>query len=232
LAPLRATAAATSVLITLACASQLYLTWLYWDLSGFIDRASADPSVTDISRDPSDPYRPDALADEAEGLLGRTVLGVLLVLLVALAAGLAYLFWLHAARENAEVLDADSQRRDRRWTFWGWIVPGANLVIPFQFVGDIWRASRPPDKPRGMLLVVMWWLAVVAAFAGSLWLQWGLPDPEDATDLDELADITHDAANVTTVTAAVECVAGLLAILVVRQITRWQATQRRVVKSD
>jgi len=102
-------------------------------------------------------------------------------------------------------------------------------VIPFQFVGDIWRASRPPDSTTRMQLVVLWWLTYAATLVGSLWLRWGVPDPEQAPDLAGLAAITHESADVATVTTAVECVAGLLAILVVHQITRWQAIQRRVV---
>ena len=227
LTPLRGTAVTASVLIALACAGQLYLTWLYWDLSAFFERAGADSSRADEAY--LDPYRPDGLAEEAQQLAGRTVLAGVLVLLTVLAAGVVYLFWLRAARDNPEVLDSGGQRRDRRWLFWGWIVPGANLVIPFQFVGDIWRASRPPVSTTRMQLVYLWWLAYACALVGSLWLQWGVPDPANATDLANLAAITHESATVATVTTAAECVAGLLAILVVRQITRWQAIQRRVV---
>jgi hypothetical protein len=227
LEPLRGTARTASVLIALACAGQLYLTWLYWDLSAFLDRASADPGLNDGVYLDTD--RHDAVLEEAQELAVRTLLAAFLVLLTVLAAGVAYLFWLRAARENAEVLDAAGQRRDRRWLFWGWIVPGANLVIPFQFVGDIWRASRPAGSTTRMQLVVLWWLTYAATLVGSMWLQWGVADPEEATDLVDVAAITHEAANVATVTTAVECVAGLLAILVVRQITRWQAVQRRVV---
>jgi len=189
-----------------------------------------DRAGTDLADEAyHDPYRPDGLVEEVQQLAERTALAAVLVLVTVFVAGVAYLFWLRAARENAEVLDADSQRRDRRWGFWGWIVPGANLVIPFQFVGDIWRASRPADSTTRISLVVLWWLAYAATLIGSLWLQWGVPDPEGAPDLASLAAITHEAADVTTVTTAVECVAGLLAILVVRQITRLQAIQRRVV---
>ena len=56
----------------------------------------------------------DGLVEEARQLAGRTVLAAVLVLLTALAAGVTYLFWLRAARDNAEVLDGDRQRRDRR----------------------------------------------------------------------------------------------------------------------
>jgi hypothetical protein len=149
------------------------------------------------------------------------------VILTALAAGVAYLFWLRKARDNAEVLDEGGQRRDRRWLFWGWIVPGANLVVPLQFVGDIWRASRPRGNNTGMPLVLLWWAAFLATTAGSLWLQWGVPDPDEATDLAGLVDIVRELATIAAVTTVAECLAGVLAIVVVFRITRWQATPRR-----
>jgi Domain of unknown function (DUF4328) len=59
--------------------------------------------------------------------------------------GIAFVVWFHRARVNAEN-SGWRQRRARAWTFWGWIVPIVNLWIPFQLMGDIWRAGLPADR--------------------------------------------------------------------------------------
>jgi Domain of unknown function (DUF4328) len=71
---------------------------------------------------------------------------------VAIPAGAAvwatmivFVVWFHRARVNAE-RSGWLQRRARAWTFWGWIVPIADLFVPFQLMGDIWRAGLPPER--------------------------------------------------------------------------------------
>ncbi len=68
-----------------------------------------------------------------------------------------FLIWFFDARVNAESSDWE-QRRARAWTFWGWLIPGAVLWIPFQIMGDIWRAHLPPHR-RGKVawLPGIWW---------------------------------------------------------------------------
>lgn len=46
----------------------------------------------------------------------------------------------------------------RGWTFWGWIIPIANFFVPFQLMGDIWRAGLPDSKrDRTAWLPALWW---------------------------------------------------------------------------
>jgi Domain of unknown function (DUF4328) len=73
--------------------------------------------------------------------------------------GLSILFvvWFRRARINAE-RSAYRQRRARGWAFWGWIVPIVSLWIPFQIMGDIWRAGLPAAQWRKTAwLPVLWW---------------------------------------------------------------------------
>jgi hypothetical protein len=72
--------------------------------------------------------------------------------------GLLFLVWFHRARINAEQ-SGWRQRRARAWTFWGWIIPIANLFVPFQLMGDIWRAALPAEErsKRGGIHV-LWWV--------------------------------------------------------------------------
>jgi hypothetical protein len=77
--------------------------------------------------------------------------------LVFLATALVFVAWLRQARLNAERSDW-RQRRARAWAFWGWIIPIASLWIPFQMVGDIWRAGLPAQKQRRVAwLPALWW---------------------------------------------------------------------------
>ncbi len=59
--------------------------------------------------------------------------------------GIAFIVWLWRARINAEN-HGWPQRRARGWAFWGWVIPVVSLWIPFQFLGDIWRAGLPERK--------------------------------------------------------------------------------------
>ena len=64
------------------------------------------------------------------------------------AAGIVFVVWFRRARINAEG-HGWRQRRARGWAFWGWGVPIANPWIPFQLMGDIWRAGpRCLSSPR------------------------------------------------------------------------------------
>jgi hypothetical protein len=73
--------------------------------------------------------------------------------------GLSILFvmWFRRARINAE-RSGYRQRRARGWAFWGWIVPIVSLWLPFQIMGDIWRAGLPASQWRKTAwLPALWW---------------------------------------------------------------------------
>lgn len=81
------------------------------------------------------------------------------------AVGIVFVVWFRRARVNAESRDW-RQRRARGWAFWGWIVPVVSLWIPFQLMGDIWRAGLPERQRRKTAwLPVLWWASwLLAAF--------------------------------------------------------------------
>jgi len=98
----------------------------------------------------------------------RTAIGVKAFVvayrILSVAAGLVFLAWFRRARISAEGRGWH-QRFARAWTFWGWIVPVANLWIPLQIMDDIWQASFP-RRPRGPVawLPTLWW---------ANWTLWG-----------------------------------------------------------
>jgi hypothetical protein len=70
-----------------------------------------------------------------------------------------FLFWFYAARVRAERSDWP-QRHARGWAFWGWIIPIADLWLPFQIMRDIWWASLPPSlRSKAAWLPAVWWVS-------------------------------------------------------------------------
>ena len=65
-------------------------------------------------------------------------------LLVSLVVtGAAFVAWAVRAYRNLPALGITERRY---WTIWlvvGWVIPGANLLVPKLLVADIWRASSP-----------------------------------------------------------------------------------------
>ncbi len=82
---------------------------------------------------------------------------VVLSRIVLVVTVVVFLMWFRRARASADS-SGWRQRRARGWTFWGWIIPIGNLWIPFQLMGDIWRAGRPPaERTRVAWLPGLWW---------------------------------------------------------------------------
>ena len=72
---------------------------------------------------------------------------------------IVFVVWFRRARINAES-SSWRQRRARGWTLWGWIIPIASFFVPFQLMGDIWRAGLPPaQRKKTAWLPALWWTA-------------------------------------------------------------------------
>jgi hypothetical protein len=85
---------------------------------------------------------------------------VVLSRIVFAATVVVFLIWFFDARVDAEG-SGWRQRRARAWAFWGWIIPIADLWIPFQIMGDIWRAYLPASRRDKIA-----WLPLVG------WVSW------------------------------------------------------------
>ncbi|GAA4997828.1 DUF4328 domain-containing protein [Actinopolymorpha pittospori] len=140
-----------------------------------------------------------------------------------LASAITFIVWLFRTRHNAEVLCAVRHRRARGWLIAGWIVPVVNLWFPRQVVDDIWRASDPStpvdritlDELTRSGLVKAWWVS---------WLVWLIGD-RVVTRMTLGGETVNDqvhASLVASVSAVPFLLAGVLAILVVRRVTRFQ----------
>ncbi|MFJ3219515.1 DUF4328 domain-containing protein [Kitasatospora sp. NPDC086801] len=139
------------------------------------------------------------------------------IFVVWAAAGVAFLVWLWRARINAESMGGrDSQRRSRGWVVGSWTTPVVNLWYPYQVVSDIWQASAP-RRPVSGTLVKAWWVFFVLAGLVKPF-QWRMADP---AHWESEKDVVS-AANVTSLLTVLLLVAGVLLVLVIRQVTTWQ----------
>jgi hypothetical protein len=59
--------------------------------------------------------------------------------------GIFFLAWLYRARRNAATYGPGCVRAYRTWTVAGWLLPVANLWIPYRILADLLRASDRPD---------------------------------------------------------------------------------------
>lgn len=86
--------------------------------------------------------------------------GATVALLFGLAAYVAAGIWLQASRTFAEAWNPAARfAHGRAWTWLGWLVPVANLWVPFRVVRDI-RGAVLPDGQRRVALGLWWsfWL--------------------------------------------------------------------------
>ena len=90
---------------------------------------------------------------------------------VALAIFVLLIIWLYRAAKNNEALGRLNPRLSPAWAIWGWIIPVANLVIPFIVMDDVWRGADPsiargdPGWRRSSTLGAIWaWLVTAVIF--------------------------------------------------------------------
>jgi hypothetical protein len=93
----------------------------------------------------------------------RAILIVQYVVLVPLA--FAGLTWVYRAHANARALGADLSDSPA-WAASWYIVPLANLIVPYRPMKEIWQASADPVNWRSQkrsILLPWWWFAWVGA---------------------------------------------------------------------
>jgi Domain of unknown function (DUF4328) len=159
--------------------------------------------------------------------LGSGSAGVLagVALISYLAAGIAFVTWLHRARLNLDAFGVGELRWSPGWTVGAWFVPVANLVIPLLVVNEVDKATavrasavtesgigwgaRDAGRPLFVVWAVLW---TVNTFAGYSALA--------------LSSSSYAAAGVV-LSVVIEVAAGIAAILLVLRITASQELVRR-----
>jgi hypothetical protein len=91
---------------------------------------------------------------------------------LAVLTVIVFLLWFRRARINAEA-SGYPQRWRTGWWLVCWLIPIANLFIPYQMLADIWRASLPEEQRHDSpWLPRLWWVCVLASFVGPA--DWGM----------------------------------------------------------
>ncbi|MGK5642741.1 DUF4328 domain-containing protein [Streptomyces sp. URMC 126] len=175
----------------------------------------------------------DATADRANE--ADTFFASVSLVTTVLGLGTAGLWavWFRRVRLNAEVLAPGSHRFGSGWAAGAWFTPVVNLWFPKQIANDIYRASAPTgarSAPKGLLN--SWWVSgiVAGALAAASAFGYALTEAKMRRDfrLERYDAWEDDVRNLRTLAGAsafgylICAVAGALALLVVRQLTRMQ----------
>ncbi|MEU2109967.1 DUF4328 domain-containing protein [Streptomyces sp. NPDC019507] len=145
-----------------------------------------------------------------------------------LVCGIVFIVWFRQMRENAQLFAPDAHRKSPGWAVWGWIVPVVSLWFPRRITLDIWTASElrrdVPDAPRTPVTIVnVWWTVWICDVTlGNLASRYLVRADE--------ADAIKQAVGLLMVADVLDIGAAVMAIVVVRRLTRMQ--QRRAAWTD
>ncbi|MBK9154860.1 MAG: DUF4328 domain-containing protein [Chloracidobacterium sp.] len=139
----------------------------------------------------------------------------------------SFLIWLNRAHKNLLALRPSFLRFSSGWAVGWWFIPFANLVRPFQVVREVWWESDPEIPEDRMFLTeslhsaptymgVWWAFWLLSNFASNLLDR--LFDPERMENVAEIGALMVVASSLT-------IVAGILAIMVVKDITARQSAR-------
>ena len=165
----------------------------------------------------------DLSFDEVEAADNREAGAALFQSVAYLGAIIAFLVWFRRAYRNLGPLGAGTPRFAYGWAVGAWFVPILNLWRPKQIANDIWRASDPDLPPgdhdwggRPVPALLHWWWAffLLSDVVGNISVRLFLRS--------ETLSEQITASQLSIATDAVSIVAAVLAILVVRAITRRQ----------
>jgi hypothetical protein len=141
--------------------------------------------------------------------------------LVFLAIAVLWMIWMWRAATNTAVLRRFRPRFANGFAVGGWFIPIAFWIIPGMHMYDIDRGSGPParpgERPPGSGLLVVWWVIFVVGWAGS---GFGQVTVKNGHRYETSGFEVRNAVFVVAMVAIVA--AAILAILVVRSITRAQ----------
>jgi hypothetical protein len=166
-------------------------------------------------------------SDTRQGAIGLVQFGTTIV------TGVVFIVWLYRAYSNLLALGAVRLRFARGWAIGGWFVPIWGFFRPKQIVNDAWRGSDPalpaPYEDAWARPVPVWWQTWWLNFLLSNWLGFvalrlRLAGGDTLQELRQgsLALLWSDFLS---------GVAGIVAVFVVRAITRRQEERAAMLLS-
>jgi len=141
---------------------------------------------------------------------------------VILATVVLFAIWIYRAGYNARQLGATGMQFSPGWAVGWYFIPILNLWKPYLAMKEIWKASAAPARwqeySRGPILPLWWGFFLLSNFLNNAAFRVGL----FAKTISEIvaADIISTASD------AVDIVASLTALALVRQIYRMQMANR------
>ena len=149
------------------------------------------------------------------------------------AAGVAFLIWIHRAHRNLPSLHAADLRFTPGWAVGWFFVPIMSLFRPYQVASEIWKASDPNVdtidntswKNVATSPIVGWWWAffLISNFVANIAVRTVFRG-EELSDL-----LTSTYAYM--VSDAIDVVGILITILMVRRISQFQETKNKLISS-
>jgi hypothetical protein len=152
-----------------------------------------------------------------------------------LATVTGFLVWFHRAYTNLHALGMEPLRCRAGWAVGGWFVPILNLVRPKQIMNDIWRGSDPaaPASNDGAwhrapvpALLQLWWALFLMSWLVDRLLVGSALFYEPAAQVRRSTFVDNTAIR------AVEVLLGIVAVLVVRQVSRRQEARAAGLAGD
>ncbi len=131
-----------------------------WRLRGLHIAVIAGIAVSALTQIASGYYPLASGASHPRGLAGDGVYAALgLMSQVALCtAGVLFVIWLWRARKNLDALRGSTATLGAGWAIAGWLIPIANLFIPYHMMAQVTRSST---AGKGMWLVYGWWAGYI-----------------------------------------------------------------------
>lgn len=147
---------------------------------------------------------------------------------VSIATIVLFLVWLYRAHKNLLSLKPTHLDFSPGWAVGWWFIPFLNLVKPYQVVREVWWESDPeiPDGP-GFLSASLHYAPTYMGFWWGFWIASNI--------LSNVASRVFDPENTESlpfsgawffISSLVTAIAAVLAIVVVRDISRRQAERR------
>ena len=160
--------------------------------------------------------------DNREQLLGFAQIGLMLL------TATVFLVWMHRAYKNLETFGERDLTFTPRAAVWAWFIPFANLVRPFKAMTELWRRSDPADG-EGLGsgapgFMKAWWGVWLASNISG---QFVMRSSASADTIPELLHVTATQA----FSSVLSAVAGVLALIVVRDVAIRQSERGRQLTS-
>lgn len=149
--------------------------------------------------------------DEANANDSRQRIIGILQLLLLIAAAVFFIRWLRRITANLPALTPGPLKYGTGWATGGWFVPILNLWRPYQVVRQAWDRSADDDAPMPRFFALWWAAWLVMGFLGQAAFRTGLRAEE--------LDAVITSSRITFASDIASALAGVLAILVVRELS-------------